>query len=157
MAARKTKRKGVIYKSRFEAFVAAHLEKEGLPVLYENEVLEYVVPMRVGKYHPDFQIGPKTFIESKGRWVAEDRKKHLLLKEQLEPKGYKIYLLFSNSRQKISKRSNTTYADWCDKQGIEWADKVPKKEWFDGLGENEDLGGRKARGRKRKDNDRVKP
>lgn len=143
------------YRSKFEAIVAEDIKKNGLPLLYENVVLKYDVPARVGSYHPDFQIGPKTFIESKGKWVVEDRKKHLLLKEQYEPQGYKIYLVFYNANQRLSKKSKTTYGMWATKHGIEWSHRVIKKEWLDGLDQNENLRNGEARGRKRKGSKRT--
>jgi hypothetical protein len=117
------------YRSKFEAEVAPLIEKY-VPLQYEADVLQYIVPKRTGNYHPDFKIAPKTYIETKGKWVVEDRKKHLLLKEQLEPLGYKFYLVFYNANQRLSKKSKTTYGEWATKHGIEWSHRVPKKEWF---------------------------
>ena len=39
-------------------------------------------------------------------------------------------MLFSNANQKIKKGSKTSYADWCDKHNIKWANKEIPQEWI---------------------------
>jgi len=55
--------------------------------------------------------------------------------KQLEDEGIAyeldIRFVFSNSRNKLNKKSKTTYADWCDKHGFKWADKQIPKSWID--------------------------
>jgi hypothetical protein len=68
-------------------------------------------------------------IETKGRFVTEDRQKHLLIKAQ-HPE-LDIRFVFSNSRAKISKTSKTTYAAWCDKYGFKYADKRIPEAWLE--------------------------
>ena len=109
------------YKSKWEQTVADQIKELGFPVSYETHVIEYVIPESVHKYTPDFKIG-QWYIEAKGKFDAQDRKKHLFLKEQY-PK-LKILLLFQNANQRISKRSNTTYGDWCTKNEIKWCHRV---------------------------------
>jgi hypothetical protein len=58
----------------------------------------------------------------------EDRKKHLLIREQYP--NLDIRFVFTNSKAKINKGSKTTYADWCDKNSFKYADKLIPKEWF---------------------------
>jgi hypothetical protein len=60
--------------------------------------------------------------------VAADRKKHLLVKEQ-NP-NMDIRFVFSNSKNKITKKSKTTYGDWCEKNGYKYSDKIIPNEWF---------------------------
>jgi DnaJ-class molecular chaperone len=74
------------------------------------------------------KVIPLLVIETKGRFVVEDRQKHLLVKEQ-HPE-HDIRFLFSNSRNKIAKGSKVTYADWCNKCGFKYADKVIPDEWL---------------------------
>ena len=57
-------------------------------------------------YTPDFELPNGIIIESKGRFVAADRKKHLLVQKQ-HPE-LDIRFVFSNSKAKISKGSKTT-------------------------------------------------
>jgi len=67
-------------------------------------------------------------VETKGRWVAEDRKKHLLIKKQ-HPE-LDIRIVFMSGKTKIRKGSKTTYGDWCDKHQIPWAEKQIPEAWF---------------------------
>jgi hypothetical protein len=60
--------------------------------------------------------------------MTEDRKKHLLVKEQ-NP-NLDIRFLFQNSKNKINKGSKTTYADWAIKNGFKFADKIVPDEWI---------------------------
>jgi hypothetical protein len=41
-----------------------------------------------------------------------------------------IRFVFTSSKNKISKASKTSYADWCDKNGYKYADKFIPDEWF---------------------------
>ena len=54
-------------------------------------------------------------------------KKHLLVKEQ-QP-NLDIRFVFGNSKNKIYKGSKTSYADWCNKNGFMFADKIIPNEW----------------------------
>ena len=67
-------------------------------------------------------------VESKGRFVVADRKKHLYVQKQ-HP-DLDIRFVFSNSKAKISKGSKTTYADWCSKNRFLFADKLIPEEWI---------------------------
>ena len=94
---------------------------------YEPDRLAYTV---VHKYTPDFKIGPKTYIEAKGRFLAQDRAKHLHIKAQ-HPE-ITIHFLFGKSSNTLSRASKTTYADWCEKYGFQYSDitKGIPKEWL---------------------------
>jgi len=63
-------------------------------------------------------------IETKGRFVTDDRKKHKLIKQQ-HPE-LDIRLLFNNPNARISKVSRTTYATWCETHGIKYAKAVSR-------------------------------
>ena len=43
---------------------------------------------------------------------------------------FDIRFVFTSSKNKISKNSKTSYADWCDKNGFLYADKFIPEEWF---------------------------
>ncbi len=108
--------------------MAAQLEKAGIPVEYETEVLRYIKPEKQAKYTCDFKLPNGIRVETKGRFTIEDRAKHLLIKEQ-HP-DIDIRFVFSNSRTRISKASTTTYGAWCHKHGFTYADKTIPKEWL---------------------------
>lgn len=125
---RRSKKKDPVFKSRWERTIATELEKYKIPLQYEVDKLQYTVPSSNHTYKPDFKIADKVYIESKGIWDREDRNKILLIKEQYP--DIKIYMAFQNAKQKIYKRSKTTYAEWCDKHGIEWSHGGLNPNWF---------------------------
>lgn len=117
------------YRSGLEETLGLQLERAGVPFTFETEKITYQKPASNHKYTPDFILPNGIIIESKGRFVTADRQKHLLVKAQHPDKD--IRFVFSNSRQKISKGSKTSYADWCEKYGFKYADKVIPQAWLD--------------------------
>ena len=115
------------YRSGLEETISQQLTKLSVPVLYETEKVKYEVN-EVRTYTPDFKLPNGIIIESKGRFVAADRKKHLLIQKQ--HLFLDIRSVFSNSKAKIAKGSKTTYGDWCDKHGFLYADKLIPEEWI---------------------------
>ena len=111
------KKSALKFKSKWEAEVARQIEERGYEVNYEKLKLKYIIPESEHTYTPDFEVGD-WIIEAKGKFDPQDRKKHLLLKEQYPEK--KILLIFLNANQRLSKKSKTTYAQWCEKNGIHW-------------------------------------
>lgn len=117
------------WRSGLEKAIAAHLEKKGVPFLYEKVKFRYVVPAREATYTPDWWItGNGVVIESKGIFEVEDRQKHLLIKHQ-HP-DLDIRFVFTRSASKLYKGSPTTYAKWCETHGFQYADKFPPDEWL---------------------------
>lgn len=125
-----SKQRGLIegYRSGLEEAVAEQISAAGFPVQFEQEKIEYTKPSRKAKYTPDFKLPNGIFIETKGRFVTEDRQKHILIKSQ-HP-DLDIRFVFSNPNAKISKKSPTTYAMWCDKHGFKYAAKRIPTEWM---------------------------
>ena len=121
------------YNSGFEKRVASELSAAGVSFTYEEDVIKYTVPARVSRYTPDFKIG-NMYIETKGHFTSSDRKKHKLVKEQFP--NLDIRIVFNNSNTKIGKKSKTTYAMWCHKMGIQYADKTIPPEWLEGSKSN---------------------
>jgi len=116
------------FKSGLEENVSSQIADRGLSVEYECEEVSYIIPASEHTYHPDFRLPNGIRVETKGRFVLADRKKHLLVKQQ-HPE-LDIRFVFTNSKNKINKKSKTTYADWCEKNGFKYADKVIPEEWF---------------------------
>ncbi len=116
------------YRSGFEHKVSEQLTERKIKFGYEDTVIEYTIPERKSKYTVDFTLPNGILVETKGRWVAADRKKHLLIKKQ-QPE-LDIRLVFQSAKSKISKGSKTTYADYCDKHGIQWAEKQIPESWI---------------------------
>lgn len=117
------------FKSGLEENISVQIESKGIKVEYESEKVAYTIPASQHTYNPDFKLPNGIFVETKGRFVAADRKKHLLVKSQNPTLD--IRFVFSNSKNKITKTSKTTYGDWCDKNGIKYADKIIPDSWFE--------------------------
>lgn len=117
------------YRSGLEETIGQQLERAAVPFAFEKRKIAYTKPETNHKYTPDFELPNGIIIESKGRFVVADRQKHLLVKKQ-HPE-LDIRFVFSSSKQKISKGSKTTYADWCEKHGFKYADKLIPQAWLD--------------------------
>jgi hypothetical protein len=116
------------YRSGFELKVAEQLNEESIQFGYEDTVISYIKPETRHKYTIDFRLPNGILVETKGRWTLEDRKKHLLVKAQ-HPE-LDIRIVFQNASTKISKGSKTTYADFCIKNNIIWAEKKVPESWY---------------------------
>ena len=108
------------FRSGLEKRVADELTSQGISFSYEEMKIEYTRPARQSKYTPDFVLtNSGIIVETKGRFMTDDRAKHLLLKA--EHPHLDIRFVFSNPKQRISKASKTTYAMWCEKHGFKYA------------------------------------
>ena len=118
------------YRSGFESKVADQIKEHKIEPkkIYETTTIAYKVPAKDRTYLVDFSLPNGILVEAKGRWTAEDRAKHLLIKKQ-HPE-LDIRILFMSSKTKIRKGSKTTYGDYCDKHGIVWAEKSIPSDWF---------------------------
>jgi hypothetical protein len=117
------------WRSGLEELVGKQLDDLGVAYEYEKLTIHYTIPARKAKYTPDFEIlSNGIIVETKGLWTVQDRQKHLLVRQQNPLLD--IRMVFSNPRQRISKASKTTYANWCDKHGILWAAKLIPEEWI---------------------------
>lgn len=116
------------FRSGLEEKVAEQLIDADVPFEYEKTVIKYSKPSTQHRYTPDFVLPNGIVIETKGRFMADDRKKHLLVKEQ-HPE-LDIRFVFTNSNSRISKTSSTTYADWCKKNGFKYADRFVPDAWL---------------------------
>lgn len=119
------------YRSGLEMQIAAQIRAQGIKVMYEDpdSKIKFVQPAKNRTYTPDFILPNGIIIETKGRFVSDDRNKHLWIKEQYGTE-MDIRFVFSNSRAKLYKGSKTSYADWCHKNGFLFADKEIPEEWF---------------------------
>jgi hypothetical protein len=116
------------YRSGLESKVSAQLNEAGVSFEYETFKIEYQVN-ETRKYTPDFRLPNGIIVETKGRFISDDRKKHLLVQQQ-HP-DLDIRFVFSNSKAKLNKGAKSTYADWCIKHGFLYADKTIPEEWLD--------------------------
>ncbi len=115
------------YRSGLEDDIAKHLKDRGVNFEYEKLKVQWQL-LENKTYTPDFKLPNGIIIESKGRFVQADRKKHLIIQDQ-HP-FLDIRFVFSNSRSKLYKGAKSTYGDWCNKHGFLYADKRIPDEWL---------------------------
>jgi hypothetical protein len=127
---RKPRSAGLIegWRSGFEEEIAATLKRLGHPVQYEPFVIRYEQPSKLRRYTPDFVLDNGIIIETKGRFVTQDRQKHLLI--QAQHPDLDIRFVFSNANTRISKQSKTTYAAWCEAKGFLYSSKTIPRAWL---------------------------
>ena len=114
------------FRSGLEKRTAAWLNLRKVKFKYEETRIPYAVS-ETRHYTPDFQLPNGIYVETKGRFLPSDRKKHLLVKKQYPELD--IRFVFSNPKAKIRKGSKTSYADWCDKHGFLYAQEYIPVEW----------------------------
>lgn len=114
------------FRSGLEKRTAAWLSLRKVKFKYEETRIPYAVS-ETRHYTPDFQLPNGIYVETKGRFLPSDRKKHLLVKKQYPELD--IRFVFSNPKAKIRKGSKTSYADWCDKHGFLYAQEYIPVEW----------------------------
>lgn len=115
------------FRSGLEVKVAIKLKESGVEFEYETLKIKYRVD-EIRTYTPDFVFPNGLIVETKGYFDSNDRKKHLLIKEQFPELDIRFVL--QNSATKIRKGSKTSYGDWCQKNGFIYADKEVPKEWL---------------------------
>jgi hypothetical protein len=117
-----TRKKPPKYRSGLERSVANCLKAAGIEANHEKVTLFFTQPEKRRRYLVDFTFDshPHLILEVKGRFTAQDRQKMLLVKEQHPDKH--IIMLFGRAKNTLSKKSETTYADWCNKNDISFID-----------------------------------
>ena len=105
--------------------VARALTKANVAFSYESIKLPYTVQRN---YIPDFILPNGVIIEVKGYWTGADRMKHIRVREAHPEMD--IRFCFMNAYNRLSKRSKTTYAQWCEKRGFKWCQRNIPKDWI---------------------------
>ncbi len=116
------------YRSGLEDSNAKLLKKRKVPFEYEKHKIKWL-DSKTRKYTPDFLLPNGILIETKGRFTVADRRKHLEIKKQYPELD--IRFVFTNPNAKLSKVSNTTYAQWCKRYGFRYARQEIPQEWID--------------------------
>jgi len=109
------KEKPIKFRSGLEERVADLLSGLGISYEYESKKISYVIQHN---YTPDFVLPNYTVLECKGYWSSEDRRKIKQVKK--DNPDLDLRMIFQSPYNKISKRSKTTYAQWCEKHNIPW-------------------------------------
>lgn len=116
------------YRSGLEEDTASFLDKQKVGYTYEKTKIKWV-DLRYRTYTPDFVLESGIIIETKGRFLTDDRRKHKEIKKQYP--DLDIRFVFTNCKAKLYKGSKTTYEDWCNKNGFKYANKTIPQEWLD--------------------------
>jgi len=111
-----TKKKTSKFRSQLEENIAKLLDGLGVSFEYESEKLGYTIEH---SYTPDFVLPNYTYLEAKGYWDPKDRRKILAVKK--DNPDIDLRMVFQSPYNKISKKSKTTYAQWCEKHDIPWS------------------------------------
>jgi len=114
------------FRSGLEEKVADLMVDLGIDYEYESKQIPYTIEHI---YTPDFLLPNGIYLECKGYWEAEDRRKIKAVKQQ-HPE-IDLRMVFQAPFNTISKKSKTTYARWCEKNEIPWTSfgNIPG-EWF---------------------------
>lgn len=130
-------------RSKFEDRIAKELDDAGVKYTYETWQYQYKEALRknlatcddcgskalsrTGWYTPDFFLGNGVIIETKGRFTSADRRKMAAIKRDHPDLDIKLLFMRNN---KIHKRSETLYSDWCEANGYDYSIGTFKKEWI---------------------------
>tara|TARA_R100000781_G_scaffold95621_1_gene59725 strand:- start:165 stop:536 length:372 start_codon:yes stop_codon:yes gene_type:complete len=109
------KKKTSKFRSGLEKQVADLLSELGVSYEYESKKISYVIQHH---YTPDFILPNHVVLECKGYWDAQDRRKIKTIKK--DNPDIDLRMVFQAPFNTISKKSKTTYAQWCDNLGIPW-------------------------------------
>ena len=110
-----TKKKTSKFRSGLEEKVAGLLEGLGVSYEYESTKVPYTIQHH---YYPDFILPNNIYLETKGYWDSKDRRKVLAVKR--DNPDLDLRMVFQAPYNTISKKSKTTYAQWCDNLDIPW-------------------------------------
>lgn len=116
--ARKAKRLG--FRSAGEMLLTAFLTKRRVKFLYEERSLtiSYTVPESKHTYLPDFFLKKKDgtimYLDYKGEWDLDDRRKHLLIQRQHPNLDIRMVFERDPNKSYIGARGKSaSYADIC--------------------------------------------
>ena len=121
------------YRSGLEHKISIYLDEHKVKYSYEDIKIEWE-DLAYRTYTPDFILYNGIIIETKGRFLAADRRKHIAIKKQ-HPK-LDIRFVFTNSKAKLSKGAKSSYADWCIKHGFRYYDRIIPEDWLKEKGKN---------------------
>ena len=126
--AKRTRFNGIAegYRSGLEESTATDLAERGVGFTYEETKIKWTY-LKVRSYTPDFVLENGIIIETKGRFVSTDRRKHKEIQKQFPE--HDIRFVFNNSRAKLYKGAKITYGDWCKSNGFLYSDKTVPEEW----------------------------
>ena len=118
----------VTVRSRLESRVANDLNARGVEWEYESVSLKYTL---IHTYTPDIVLtgdSGQILVEIKGYFTPPDRTKLIHVREA-HPE-IDLRLLFQSGERKLSSKSRTTYAAWCQKHGFQFCENRIPDAWL---------------------------
>ena len=115
------------YRSGLEHTISVYLTELKQKYKYETLKIEWE-DLTYRTYTPDFILNNGIIIETKGRFLSADRKKHKAIKKQ-HP-DLDIRFVFTNSRSKLQKGAKSSYGQWRDKHGFRYYDRIIPEDWL---------------------------
>ena len=103
------------FRSKLEERVADLMVELGVKYEYECTKIPYVIQHN---YTPDFVLPNGVYLECKGYWDSDDRRKIKAVKTA-NP-DLDLRMVFQAPFNTISKKSKTTYAQYCERLNIPW-------------------------------------
>ncbi len=103
------------FRSQLEEKVADLLFELKIDYEYEPTKVPYQI---MHNYTPDFLLNNGVYLEVKGYFDSDSRRKMKAVK--LQNPDLDIRMVFQAPYNTISKKSKTTYAKWCEKLKIPW-------------------------------------
>jgi hypothetical protein len=100
------------YRSGLEHAISLYLKEHKHKYSYESIKIEWE-DLTYRTYTPDFILNNGIIIETKGRFLTADRKKHLCIRKQ-----------------------HPTYAQWCFKHDFRYYDRIIPEDWLKEKGKN---------------------
>lgn len=112
-------------RSGFERTVDMQLRSSGVAYKNEDTKIPYILECN---YNPDFHLlKSNIYIETKGRLLPEERRKHLAVRQQNPEIDLRFVFMYPD---KEMQGTNTTHAAWAAKNGFKWADRKIPEEWL---------------------------
>lgn len=121
------------FRSQFEDRFAHDLCERGIQFRYERPVdrIAWVKPATNHTYSPDFVVirsdGHKIYCELKGRLDGDSMVKMATIVRQRP--DLDIRMVFQSARSSAG-RTKKTAAQWADKHGIRWCEKILPDSWL---------------------------
>lgn len=129
------------WRSKFEEMLGRVLDGVGVAYGYETETFKIIMPAvghrcakcgsklieRPTRYTPDFFLPRGRVVEAKGRFTGRDRKKALAFMAQYPKRPFALLFMRDN---KLSKKSETYYSDWCEANSVPYSIGTFKPEWL---------------------------
>ena len=123
---KKTRAQRSGFSSNLERDNSTRMKNYKVDFEYEPFRMKYIVPKT---YLLDFLLHNGIVVETKGRFLSQDRTKHELIRKTYP--DLDLRFVFQRPYNTLNGSSKTTYADWCDKRGFKWAELWIPQEWWE--------------------------